>query len=60
MRLITKYLICGNKLSETASIPELLKQLILPAGCVIAIGAAGTYKENAAVIRELAAAIMPP
>lgn len=48
------------KSNEIAAIPELLKQLVLPAGCVVTIDAAGTHKENASLIRELAADYMLP
>jgi predicted transposase YbfD/YdcC len=41
------------KSNEIAAIPELLKQLTLPAGCVITIDAAGTQKTIALQIREM-------
>jgi predicted transposase YbfD/YdcC len=44
-----------NKSNEIAAIPELLKQLTLPAGCVITIDAAGTQKTNATLIRDMKA-----
>jgi len=49
-----------HKSNEIAAIPELLKQLILPVGCVITIDAAGTHKENAHLIRDLAADYVLP
>jgi len=48
------------KSNETAAIPELLKQLTLPAGCVISIDATGTHKENAELIRKLQADYVLP
>jgi predicted transposase YbfD/YdcC len=61
----TNHMILGqirneSKSNETAAIPELLKQLVLPVGCVITIDAAGTHKENAQLIRELAADYVLP
>lgn len=41
------------KSNEIAAIPELLKQLTLPAGCVITIDAAGTQKTIASQIRAM-------
>ena len=41
-----------SKSNEITAIPELLKQLTLPEGCVVTIDAAGTQKENAKRIRE--------
>lgn len=41
------------KSNEIAAIPELLKQLTLPAGCIITIDAAGTQKAIASQIREM-------
>ena len=43
------------KSNEITAIPELLKQLTLPAGCVITIDAAGTQKNIAAQIRDMGA-----
>lgn len=43
------------KSNEIKAIPELLKQLTLPAGCIITIDAAGTQKNIANQIRELKA-----
>jgi predicted transposase YbfD/YdcC len=42
-----------NKSNEISAIPELLKQLTLPVGCVVTIDAAGTQKENADLLREM-------
>jgi predicted transposase YbfD/YdcC len=42
-----------NKSNEIAAIPELLKQLTLPEGCIITIDAAGTQKVNASLIRDM-------
>lgn len=42
-----------EKSNEIAAIPELLKQLMLPAGCTITIDAAGTQKTNANLIRDM-------
>lgn len=44
-----------SKSNEITAIPELLKQLILPAGCVVTIDAAGTQKNIASQIREMKA-----
>lgn len=44
-----------SKTNEISTIPELLKQLILPEGCVITIDATGTQKEIASQIREMKA-----
>lgn len=48
------------KSNETAAIPELLKQLILPLGCIITIDAVGTQKENAKLIRDSSADYVLP
>jgi predicted transposase YbfD/YdcC len=61
----TNHMILGQvrneyKSNETAAIPELLKQLILPEGCIITIDAAGTHKENAQLIRGLSADYVLP
>lgn len=42
-----------RKSNEIAAIPELLKQLTLPMGCVITIDAAGTQKNIASQIRDM-------
>jgi predicted transposase YbfD/YdcC len=41
------------KSNEITAIPELLKQLVLPAGCVITIDAAGTQKSIVSQIRSM-------
>ena len=43
------------KSNEIAAIPELLKQLTLPLGCIITIDAAGTQKTIASQIRDMGA-----
>jgi predicted transposase YbfD/YdcC len=43
------------KSNEISAIPDLLKQLVLPVGCVITIDAAGTQKNIAAQIRDMKA-----
>jgi predicted transposase YbfD/YdcC len=50
-RMILGQLRNGPKSNEIAAIPDLLKQLTLPEGCVVTIDAAGTQKENATQIR---------
>lgn len=42
-----------SKSNEISTIPELLKRLVLPEGCIITIDAAGTQKEIAQQIREM-------
>lgn len=44
-----------TKSNEITAIPKLLKQLILPVGCVITIDAAGTQKNIVAQIRDMKA-----
>jgi predicted transposase YbfD/YdcC len=52
-RMILGQLRNESKSNEMNTIPELLKRLILPEGCVITIDAAGTQKEIARQIREM-------
>jgi predicted transposase YbfD/YdcC len=50
-RMILGQLRNKSKSNEISAIPELLKQLTLPEGCVVTIDAAGTQKENTIHIR---------
>jgi predicted transposase YbfD/YdcC len=50
-RMILGQLRNESKSNEIAAIPDLLKQLTLPEGCVVTIDAAGTQKENTHLIR---------
>lgn len=51
-RMILGQLRNESKSNEISAIPELLKRLTLPEGCVVTIDAAGTQKVNASQIRE--------
>ena len=54
-RLILGQLRNEGKSNEITTIPELLKMLTLPEGCIITIDAVGTQKEIAAGIRDIGA-----
>ena len=54
-RLILGQLRNEGKSNEISTIPELLKMLSLPEGCIVTIDAVGTQKEIAAGIRDIGA-----
>src|SRR5262249_53907142 len=54
-RMILGQLRNESKSNEINTIPELLKQLVLPEGCVITIDAGGAQKDIARQIREMKA-----